>query len=198
MNENSTSQKRLRFQIRPLTEDRWPDLEKLFGPRGACAGCWCMFFRLSKAQWLRQRGDGNKAALRELVRAASPSPGLLAYEGPEPVGWCALAPREQYPRLARSRLLKPVDDKPVWSVTCFYVKKAYRRRGVTLSLLKEAVSFARRHGAKLIEGYPAEPRADFVDAFYYHGVPSTFRKAGFTEVARRSPGRPIFRCAMTK
>lgn len=193
MNTNPSLARTSGFEISPLTPETWANLEKLFGPRGACGGCWCMFFRLPSRQWVRQKGDANKAALLEVVRAGSPPPGLLAYDGGEAVGWCALAPREQYPRLARSRILKPVDEQPVWSITCFFVKKTHRRRGVTLALLNGAVSFARQHGAKIIEGYPIELKTSFVDAFYYHGAASTFRKAAFTEVARRSPTRPIFR-----
>ena len=181
-----------RLQIHPLTSDRWDDFVRLFGQKGACAGCWCMWWRLPHRQWTRQKGAGNKRAIRRVVLAGE-MPGLLAYVGEEPVGWCALAPRAAYPRLATSRILKPVDDRPVWSVPCFFVAKAYRRRGVSLALLRAAVEFARARGARLIEGYPTEPRKDQPDLFVYTGLASTFRRAGFVEVARRTPSRPIMR-----
>lgn len=106
----------------PLTPARWRDVEALFGPRGACAGCWCMWWRLPRSAWRRGKGAGNKRAFKRLV-AAGRVPGVLAYAGREPVGWCAVAPREAYPVLARSRILQPVDDRPVWSVTCLFVAR---------------------------------------------------------------------------
>ena len=178
--------------IQPLTLDRWVDFVKLFGKNGACTGCWCMWWRLPRAQWQAQRGDGNKRAMRRLVKAGPP-PGLLAYVDGQPAGWCALAPRADYPNLARSRVLKPVDAQPVWPVSCFFVAKGFRRRGLTVQLLRAAAGFARHHGAKILEGYPKDAAGGQPDAFVYTGLASAFRKAGFKEVARRSPMRPIFR-----
>ncbi len=133
--------------------------------------------------------------MRFLVRADQ-TPGLLAYADGQPVGWCAVAPRASYVRLAGSRVLKPVDDQPVWSVSCFFVAHGYRRRGVTVQLLEAAAKFAKRHGARLLEGYPIEPSREQSDVFVFTGLASAFRKAGFKEVARRSPTRPIFRRAL--
>jgi GNAT superfamily N-acetyltransferase len=183
-----------RMEFHPLTSDRWKDLEALFGPRGACAGCWCMWWRLPRSAWTRGKGDGNRRELRKLVQAGPP-PGILAYEGGEPVGWCAIAPRPEYPALGRSRVLAPVDDRPaVWSVTCFFVSRPFRRRGVTVQLLKAAVRHARDSGARIVEGYPVvSSTGSMPDAFAYTGLPSAYEKAGFTEVARRSPSRPIMR-----
>jgi GNAT superfamily N-acetyltransferase len=121
---------------------------------------------------------------------------LLAYANGEAVGWCALAPREQYPRFSRSRILKPVDAKSVWSITCFFVARPYRRRGVSLALLRAAAAYAASCGAQILEGYPTEPKPGYPDVFYYVGLTSTFRKAGFQEVARRSASRPIFRLTL--
>lgn len=185
------------LRIHPLTRDRWDDFVRLFGRTGACAGCWCMWWRLPHRQWTKQKGAGNKRAIHRIVQAGE-VPGLLAYAGEEPVGWCAVAPRAAYPRLATSRRLKPVDDQPVWPVPCFFVAKAYRRRGVSLALLKAAVEFARERGARLIEGHPTEPRKDQPDVFVYTGLASTFRKAGFVEVARRTPSRPIMRRSLAR
>ncbi|MBI3850295.1 MAG: GNAT family N-acetyltransferase [Verrucomicrobia bacterium] len=194
MTANTPSQ--LHVKIHPLTPERWRDFEALFGKSGACAGCWCMWWRLPRAQWTKQKGAGNKTAIRAIVKAGE-FPGLLAFVGDQPVGWCALAPRVVYPRLATSRTLKPIDDEPVWSITCFFVARPYRRRGVTVQLLKAAVDFARRNGAKLVEGYPVEPKKVQPDVFVYTGLASAFRKAGFKEVVRRSPSRPIMRCVLS-
>ncbi len=185
----------MKLTIRPLTPDRWHDFENLFGKNGACAGCWCMWWRSPRAQWLKQKGSGNKTAIRKIVKRGK-APGLLAYADGMPIGWCAVSPRENYPRLATARTLKPVDDQPVWSITCFFVARAFRRRGVTVELLKGAVDHARREGAKIVEGYPVEPKNDQPDVFVYTGLASAFRKAGFEEVARRSPSRPIMRCLL--
>ena len=180
------------LNIQPLTPGRWDDFVNLFGRNGACAGCWCMWWRLPRAQWVKQKGGGNKKAVRKLV-SESNFPGILAYAEGQPVGWCAIGPREDYPRLATSRILKPVDAQAVWSTTCFFVARPFRRRGVTVELLKAAVEFARRGGAKIVEGYPVEPHEEQADVFVYTGLASAFRKAGFKEVLRRSPTRPIMR-----
>ena len=180
-------------EIHPLTPDRWPHLEKLFGPRGAYGGCWCMYFRLPRKEWSAGCGDGNRRAFERLVRRGA-EPGLLAYAGDMPVGWCAIAPREEYGGLARSRILKPVDDKPVWSITCFFVARGFRRRGVTVALLEAAARFVAQKGGSILEGYPAEPASGaWPDAYAYHGTVAAFSRAGFREVARPSKTRAIMR-----
>jgi molybdopterin converting factor subunit 1 len=181
------------FAVLPATGQRWPHLERLFGPRGACAGCWCMWPRLSAAEFRAGAGAGNRRRLRRLVREG-PAPGLIGYVNGEPAAWCALAPRESFPRLARSRALSPVDDRPVWSVVCFFVARPRRRRGLTVRMLKEAVRYAGRNGARILEGYPVEPSSGrTADAFAWWGLAGAFRAAGFREVARRSATRPIMR-----
>ncbi len=180
------------LRIMPLTPSRWSDLVTLFGERGACAGCWCMWWRLKRSTWSSQKGDGNKKALKSLVTRGK-RPGLLAYLGKTPIGWCAIAPREDYVALEKSRILKKIDDLPVWSVVCFFVAKPYRRLGITTALLTAAVEFAARNGASAVEGYPSDPKSNQPDVFVFTGLQSAFRKAGFREVARRSPGRPIMR-----
>ncbi len=152
-----------------------------------------MWWRCSRAEFARKKGTGNKRALHRIVHSGPP-PGLLAYLGDEPVGWCAVAPRNQYARLTNSRILGPVDDEAVWSVVCFYVARPFRKRGITESLLEAAVRFAGEHGARFVEGYPVAPAKDRVpDVFAYTGFVSTFAAAGFSEVLRRSPTRPIMR-----
>jgi GNAT superfamily N-acetyltransferase len=154
-----------------------------------------MWFRLPRPEFQAARGERNRRALRRLVQSGR-TVGLLAYAGREPVGWCAVEPREAYARLSRSRLLAPVDDERVWSVTCFFVARAWRGRGVTAALLAAAAAHARRSGARFLEGYPVDRAGRAADASLYHGAASTFRRAGFEEVARRSPTRPIMRRAL--
>jgi GNAT superfamily N-acetyltransferase len=154
-----------------------------------------MWWRLRRSEYERKKGAGNKRAFRRIVASGAPT-GVLAHVGGKPVGWCAVAPRTDYPVLERSRILRPVDDQPVWSVTCFYVPKEYRRSGLATKLLKAAVEHAKKQGAKIVEGYPQDPKAGtMVDAFAWTGFASAFRKAGFKEVARRSATRPVMRKA---
>lgn len=180
-------------QIHPLTPDRWADLETLFGPRGAVGGCWCMWWRLPRTEFERMKGAGNRRAFQAVVEAGDP-PGLLAYVDGQPAGWCAVAPREQYGALERSRVLKRVDEQPVWSITCFFVARPFRGRGLTVRLLEAATAHAAARGARIVEGYPVEPASPQAPpVFAFTGLASAFRKAGFVEVLRRSDTRPIMR-----
>ncbi len=186
----------MKLAVHPLTADRWDDLVALFGPRGAYGGCWCMYFRLPRKEWSAGCGDGNRRAFQRIVRRGG-EPGLLAYDGATPVGWCAIAPREEYGGLARSRLLQPIDERPVWSITCFYVARSHRRRGVTVALLRAAAKFVAAQGGSWLEGYPAEPgEGGWPDAYAYHGTVAAFARAGFREVARPSKTRAIMRRAV--
>jgi len=180
------------IRFHAATPARWKDVEELFGARGACAGCWCMWWRLARPDWTRGKGEGNRRALRRLVGEGD-APGILAYEGKRPVGWCAIAPREAYPVLERSRTLKRLDDAPVWSVTCFFVAKDWRRRGLSVRLLDAACAFAKKKGATIVEGYPVEPTGEYPAAWAWTGLRAAFEAAGFAEVARPSRTRPIMR-----
>ena len=182
------------LEFHPLTREKWADVEKLFGQRGACGGCWCMSWRLARSDFVRQRGEMNKKALKDLVDSGQ-VPGILAYSEGQPIGWCAVAPREAFPRLERSRILSRVDDKPVWSIVCFFVAKAFRGKGLSVRLLGAAVDYVREQGGKIVEGYPVEPKKDWrpPDPFVYTGLASAFRRAGFAEVIRRSDTRPVMR-----
>jgi GNAT superfamily N-acetyltransferase len=181
------------YTITPLTPDRWEDLEKLFGPRGAVAGCWCMYWRIPHSQFEQQSGIGNRLALKAVVESGNP-PGLLAYDEQEPIGWCTLAPRSDFTRLEHSRVLAPVDEAPVWSIPCFFIHRKYRRKGVSVLLLRAAIEYGKDQGAKILEGYPIEPIKDRApDAFVYTGLLAAFQQVGFVEVARRSPNHPIVR-----
>ena len=157
-----------------------------------------MWWHQTQVEFERRKGASNRRAMQRIVKAGR-VPGLLAYDGRQPVGWIAVGPREGYATLGRSRVLKPVDDLPVWSVVCFFVNRDYRRRGVSRRLLEAAVAHVRRKGGKIIEGYPVEPRKESApDVFVYTGLVAAFRQVGFVEVARRSPTRPIMRCWMNE
>jgi GNAT superfamily N-acetyltransferase len=179
--------------VRPATAERWSDVESLFGSNGAYSNCWCMFYRLTGREFSAAAGAGTRAGLRELV-ATGPAPGLLAYAAGEPVGWCALAPREEYGRVLRSPQVRPIDpnDTDVWSVTCFFIRRSERRTGVAEALLVAAVAHAAEHGARVLEGYPVEPSADRA-ADLYPGTVGMFRRAGFTEIRRQTPRRVVMR-----
>jgi len=178
---------------RPLTASRFGEFAELFGERGACGGCWCMLWRQTRAEFEKKKGDGNRREMRRIVGRGE-EPGILAFHEGSPVGWVAVAPRERYPSLGRSRILRPVDDRPVWSVTCLFVRRDYRNRGLSRGLLRAAVDYVRDRGGSAVEGYPVEPRKDRMpDAFAWTGLASAFLSAGFRECARRSATRPIMR-----
>ena len=178
----------------PLTTRNWADLEKLFGPHGAYSGCWCMWWRLSRAEFGRQTAEERKAGLKALVDAGR-VPGILAHLDAEPVAWVSVAPRETYPSLERSRTLKRVDDQPVWSIVCFYVAKPYRGRGLMVDLLRGTVAYAAQQGAQIVEAYPVDPREGTVPGgtVGFMGLISAFRRAGFVEVARPSQRQAVMR-----
>lgn len=182
-----------RLDVQPLTKERWPDLEKLFGRRGAVGGCWCMWWRIPRAEYERTKGEQNRASLETLV-GRGVVPGVLGYSDHEPVAWCAIEPRDAYPVLDRSRVLKRVDDAPVWSVTCFFIAKEHRNAGLGTAMLHAAVAHAAANGASVVEGYPVDPVKDRMPTVFAHtGFVEMFRAAGFEEVERRSPTRPIMR-----
>jgi GNAT superfamily N-acetyltransferase len=180
------------FTFHPASPDRWADVELLFGSKGACGGCWCMTWRLPRTDFNAGKGESNRRALHELVKRGPP-PGVLAYAEGRPVGWCAVAPRAAYLALDRSRLLKPIDDQPVWSISCLFVHKGHRHQGLSMQLIQAAVKFAKTQGAKIVESYPQAINSTLPDAFVWTGLESSFLKAGFIEAARRSPKRPILR-----
>jgi GNAT superfamily N-acetyltransferase len=185
------------FTARPLTPERWPDLERLFGERGACAGCWCMYWRVPRAKYEEGKGETNRRAFQRLVRKG-PAPGVLGYMDGTPAGWCAVGPRGSFPTLDRSRTLKPIDDRPVWAVTCFFVARPWRRRGLSVELLRAAVRFAGSQGATVVEGYPSVARTGHMaDAFAWTGLVGTFDRAGFHEAARPSDARRIMRVELS-
>ncbi|HTO58206.1 MAG TPA: GNAT family N-acetyltransferase [Pseudomonadales bacterium] len=184
--------------IRPLTPSRWKDVEAVFNAKGCsiARGCWCMFYRRSGPGAAPPNGmtrpQRNRAELKALVDGGTP-PGLIGYRGKTPVGWVSLGPREDFAKLKRSAVMKPVDDKPVWSIICFVVPQEYRGQGVARALLDGAIAYAKKRGATLVEAYPVDRAARGRDDTMWFGAKSMYDAAGFDEVARRKPHRAIVR-----
>jgi GNAT superfamily N-acetyltransferase len=178
-----------KLRIAPLTDELWPALEDLFGPRGACGGCWCMYWRIGP-EYRKRPKEENKAAFREVVRRGPP-PGLLAFDGDLAVGWLQLTPRDSLAWLDRPWRLRRVDDLPVWSISCLYVRKGYRRKGVTAELIAAAVKAAKRAGAVALEAYPLDGK--LTPSASGTGYATTYARAGFQTVARHDRTRPIMR-----
>lgn len=187
-----------RPKVRALRRGDWSVIETLFGKNGACGGCWCMAWRVERGGklWEQCKGAKNKRAFKKLVTTGKAF-GCLAFVGDEPVGWCSIGPRGDFPRLQRSRVLKTDWSDTTWSVTCFYIPARWRHRGVATALLKEAIKLARAHGATQLEGYPVRPygpdKSDIPAAFAWTGIPKLFEKHKFTNIAPPGHSRDIFR-----
>jgi GNAT superfamily N-acetyltransferase len=188
------------LRTEPLSAARWPDLLGLFGPRGACGGCWCQWWRQTRAEFETNKGEVNCEALRRQAESGDPI-GLLGYlpDDPKPAGWIACAPRPDYPVAARSPIAKHRSDDEfgkadVWLVTCLFVRKEHRRRGVAVALIDSAAAWAGSLGAKAVDAVPVEPKkGEIPDVFAWTGLPAMFTAAGFKEVARPRPTRPVMR-----
>ena len=186
--------KKAQLDVKPLSKQTWPDLVDLWSRPGASMGrgCWCMYYRKRGTGVSKDEAEKNRRGLRSLVNKGT-VPGLIGYLEGRAVGWVSLAPREEYERLERSPVMKAVDDKPVWSIVCFFVDSKARGQGVAPALLDAAIEHARANGATLLEGYPVDKDKRSVSDFMWFGAKSMFDRAGFTEVARRKPTRPIVR-----
>ncbi len=180
--------------LHPLTPDRWDDLVDLFGAeRGAISGCWCMWWRMAGPDWKAVPRDDKRDRFRAIVEAG-PAPGILAYDGNQAVGWCAVGARATLPRMNSSRAAASLDRiDGVWAVNCFYIRSNFRRQGLMKILLDGAVAFAAAQGAAIVEACPMETARKLVWGEGYVGLAPVFRAAGFEEVARRSPIRPLMR-----
>jgi GNAT superfamily N-acetyltransferase len=176
------------FEAHPVTQERWADLVQLFD-RSIVRTCFCMFYRKSGDTGA---GSNNQSAMKALVDQGT-VPGLIGYEDGVPVAWVSLGPREDYARLQRSPVMKPVDDRPVWSIVCFFVDRRARGRGLSNRMLKAAVDYARSRGARLVEAYPVDKPVRSHPDFMFFGAKSMYDRAGFKEVARRKPTRPVVR-----
>jgi GNAT superfamily N-acetyltransferase len=183
MTEESNLIEELDLSFHPLTQKLWRDFELLFGNHGACGGCWCMYWKLRGKDFSENTGDVTRQMQKSIVDSKT-VPGLLAYSEGYPVGWIAVEPRSAYPKLAHSRTFKPVDDQEVWSITCFFIEKKHRRKGITVELLKAAVEHVKSLGGKIVEGYPVDTKREEPASFIYTGTASAFKQAGFNEVAR--------------
>ena len=180
------------WEFHPLTAERWPDLVRLFAQHGNPGYCWCMSWRMTSSAYAALDSTGRRQALETIVRAGAPA-GILGYVAGEPAGWCSVAPRETYARLERSTTLRRLDDQPVWSVVCFFVRRDVRG-GASLKLLQAAVGYARSQGARIVEGYPVESRhGKPATSYRYMGAVSAFRKAGFIDAGTGTNGRRIMR-----
>jgi len=178
----------------PLTKANWNKFVLLFGNKGACGNCWCMYYRLPKSDYQEGKtDDGNKDAMKELVWENKPTGVLAFYEG-QAIAWCAFAPREDFIKLENSRVHKRIDDKAVWSIPCFFIDKNFRRQGVSVELLKGVIKYAREVGIKIIEAYPTTPTQEkLADSFAWIGLYKSFERAGFEIVDRTSQNRPMVR-----
>jgi GNAT superfamily N-acetyltransferase len=185
-----------RCVFKPVTRKRWKDMEELFIQDSLMNGCWCMYWRVKRNEFNRGFGKTNKAKMKQIVDAGK-VPGILGYDGRKPIAWCSVAPREDFPVLKRSPVLKPVDDKPVWSIVCFFVLKPYRKQGMMKVLIQAAMSYAKENGGKLVEAYPVIRKASKDPKYQlYTGVFTAFREMGFKIAVQRSKIRPIMRKAV--
>lgn len=184
----------MNLKVLPLTPDLWPAIEDLFGDKGACNGCWCMYWRIGAA-YRKQPRDKNKAAFEKVVRHGPP-PGLIAFDENLAVGWCQLTPRDALPWLDHGWRLRRVDEVPVWSLSCLYVRIGYRRRGVTSALITAALKAAKHAGAPALEAYPLD--AAKTPSASGTGYATTFARAGFKTIASHVVSRPIMRHDLKK
>lgn len=191
MNENISPT----LVCKPVTPERRADFERLFESGGSCAGCWCMWWRITRTQFNHQSREEKRQAMLALIEGGT-VPGLLGYVEDKPVGWVSVAPREDFPSLNNSRVLGRVDDLPVWSIVCFVVAHAWRKKGLMLPLIQGAVAYAAEHGARIVEAYPQDSSERISTVSRFVGVYPVFVRAGFEEVARRSETRPIMRLSL--
>jgi len=183
----------------PLTKANWNKFLQLFGKNGACGNCWCMYYRLKKAEFDEGKtNQGNKDAMQNIVYSQKPT-GVLGFYDGQPIAWCAFAPREDFIKLENSRVHKRIDNKPVWSIPCFFIDKNFRRHGISVELLKAVVRYAKEQNIKIIEAYPTTPtKKKLPDAFAWIGLYKSFERAGFEIVDRTSKSRPMVRYYVDK
>jgi GNAT superfamily N-acetyltransferase len=186
-------QREIKLKFDPLTPRNWKQFEALMGEKGGCGNCWCMYFRLPYKTFQENKPDGNKKMMKNLVNKGLPQ-GLIASLNEEPVGWIAMAPRADYLKLENSRVFKRIDSTPVWSITCFFVKKEFRHQGLSQELIKGAIDFATKKKIKTLEAYPAIPYSEKVPhPFLWVGVLSSFIKSGFKIVQQHNKSRAMVR-----
>lgn len=182
------------FSIQPLTKSSWDRFAELFGTKGACGNCWCMYYRLPKKEFVDgKKNEGNKIAMKKIVWGNKPA-GIIGFYKEQPIAWCAFAPREVFLKVENSRVHKRIDDKKVWSIPCFFIQKDFRRKGVSVAMLKAIIEYAREMKIGIIEAYPAIPTKEVLpDSFAWTGLYKSFEYAGFKIVNRTSKNRPMVR-----
>lgn len=178
----------------PLTKTNWSKFVQLFGKKGACGNCWCMYYRLNKTDFIEGKIDeGNKGAMQSLVLENKPT-GVLGFYDGQPIAWCAFAPREDFIKLEKSRVHKRIDNKPVWSIPCFFIDKNFRQQGVSVEILKGVIKYAKENHISIIEAYPTIPTKEpLPDSFAWIGLYKSFERAGFKIVDQTSKNRPMVR-----
>ena len=181
------------IEVAPLTPNQWKDFVTLFGANGACAGCWCMYERLTSSEFRHASRERNRRAMKTIVNSGR-VPGILAYVEGKPVGWCSVSPREQFHRLQNARGIPDSGGKRIWSVVCFFIHTKFTSHGVARKLLRAAIDYALSRGAEIIEAYPVDTRVKSkTNQEAWPGIASMFEGAGFQSVSQRYPTRPTLR-----
>lgn len=189
--------------VRPLTAERWDDLVAVFEAKGCSVarGCWCMYYRVRGKGAYTRPSEEQRALARDALKSLAhkdPPPGLIGYRGRQPVGWISLGPRSGYARLDHSPAMKPLDEQPVWSIVCFVVPSEFRKQGVARELLAGAIQWARKRGVRLLEAYPVDKDVQGAPDSPWFGSKAMFDEAGFEEVARHRPARPVVRLELAR
>jgi len=181
------------IELKPLSDSTWDDFENLFGEKGACGQCWCMSFGLQKSDFEEGKKSGlNKERMSDLAKS-NQATGLVAYLNKVPFAWMAFAPREDFKRLEKSRIHKPIDNEKVWSMPCFFMAKKYRRQGYSVHLLEKLKEYSARQHINIIEAYPTISSTNLPDPFVWVGLYKSFERAGFKIVDQTSKNRPMVR-----
>ena len=181
------------INFKSLDKETWPDLQSLFGHKGACGGCWCMYWRLAYKDYENGKGQINKLKFFELIQNGLPL-GVLAFKEDVPIGWCSISPKRELIRLEKSRLFKTSEAKTTWSITCLFIHKNHRNKGLSAELITAAAKYAFENGAVIIEAYPIIPKTTRMPAaFAWVGFINSFINAGFEKKAQPSENRLIMR-----
>ena len=174
----------------PLTPNRWEDFTNLFSPNGAHSGCWCIYWHITRSEFGKNGGEGNKQAMKALVDSGK-IPGIIGYQENQPVTWCSIAPREEFGSLERSRNLRRIDDQPVWSIVCFFINRKNRHAGLLQEVIQAAITYTSQNGAKIVEAYPVEVKKHQSPGNLYMGILDIFLRAGFEEIETRGAHRIV-------
>ena len=188
-------------RIEPLTPDLWPAFEALFGPTGACYGCWCTGFRLRPKIRQEFKNDDKRDVMRRRVEAGPP-PGLLALRGDVAIGWMQIGPRADVPEWNNpGRSSSPLedgaaDDPGVWAVSCFFFASKERGKGLSHHMLTAGMEHARLSGARFLEASPMDRAKQSKSIGLFVGSTRVFERAGFQTMITRKEGRPLMRLVL--